>query len=251
MKTFRTIMAVLTVFIEFVILSPWMIYCKNLTVKGDEESLKKRDRLAPRLIRFMARGVMWWTGAKVTVTGEENIPDKACVLVGNHQSYFDILSLLACSKTMYGYLAKIEIKKVPFLRTWMDTIDCVFLNRENAKQGLAAIKEAVSLLKRNRSIYIFPEGTRSKCDDIGEFKTGAMMIATKAKAPIVPFLIDGTYKLFEANGNRVSPGEVTITFMPPIYTEDMSREEINAISDKIRDQLIEEQKKQFEKKAEK
>ena len=249
MKTLRTIMAVLTVFIEFIILTPWMIYCKRLTDRGDEESLAKRDRLAPKLIRFMARGVMWWTGAKVTVNGEENIPDTACVFVGNHQSYFDILSLLAFTKTMYGYLAKIEIKKVPFLRTWMCTIDCVFLNRQNSRQGLVAIKEAVALLKRNRSIYIFPEGTRSKCDNIGEFKTGAMMIATKAKAPIVPFLIDGTYRLFEANGNRVSPGEVTITFLPPVYTENMSREEVNGISEKIREQLIEEQKRQFEKKA--
>ena len=63
--------------------------------------------------------------------------------------------------------------------------------------------------------------------------------------------VNAQLKLFEANGNRVSPGEVTITFLPPVYTENMSREEVNGISEKIREQLIEEQKRQFEKKAKK
>ena len=246
MKTFRTIMAILTVLIEFIILSPWMIYCKNLTLKGDPDSLAKRDKMAPKLIRFMIKGVVWWSGSKITVKGEENIIKGPCVLVGNHQSYFDIVCLLATIDPMYGYLAKIEINKVPFLRTWMKTIDCVFLNRENAKQGLQAIKDAVDVLKKDRGIYIFPEGTRSKSDEIGEFKTGAMMIATKAKAPIVPFLIDGTYKIFEANGNRLAPANVTITFLPPIETANMSRAEINGLSNMIRDILIEEQKNHFE-----
>lgn len=246
MKTFRTLMAILTVFVEFIILSPWMIYCKRLTIKGDENSLKKRDRLAPKLIRFMAGCVMWWCGAKVTVTGEENIPDEACVFVGNHQSYFDILSLLWKTKTMYGYLAKKEIGKVPFLKTWMETIDCVFLDRSNSRQGLLAIREASDLIKRGRSIYIFPEGTRSKCDTIAEFKTGAMMIATRTKAPIVPFLIDGTYKLFEANGNRMAPATVRIKFLPPVYTHEMSRAEANNVTNQVYDMLIEEQKKTLE-----
>ena len=73
MKTFRTIMAILTVLIEFIILSPWMIYCKNLTLKGDPDSLAKRDKMAPKLIRFMIKGVVWWSGSKITVKGEENI----------------------------------------------------------------------------------------------------------------------------------------------------------------------------------
>lgn len=249
MKTFRTIMAVLTVFIEFLILSPWMIYYKDLTLKGDPESLAKRDKWAPKFIRFMIKGVVWWSGSKITVKGAENIINGSCVLVGNHQSYFDIVCLLATVDPMYGYLAKIEINKVPFLRTWMKTIDCVFLNRENARQGLQAIKDAVTVLKRDRGIFIFPEGTRSKSDEISEFKTGAMMIATKAKAPIVPFLIDGTYKIFEANGNRLAPANVTITFLPPIETANMSRAEINGLSDMIRDILIEEQKKHFENKV--
>ncbi len=248
MGILRSLLALISVVINFIVLSPWMLYYCRLTDKGDEKSLKKRDKTAPKIIRYMCGWVMRFSGARVNIHGRENIPDEPCVLVGNHQSYFDVLSLLSNVKPMYGYMAKSEIGNIPFLHSWMKTIDCVFLDRGNAKKGIEAIREAVKLVSRGRSIYIFPEGTRSKSDQIGEFKQGAMMIATKAGVPVVPFLIDGTYKIFEANGIALKPAEVNITFLPPVRTDSLSREEIRNLSDTIRNMIIDEQTASFKNK---
>ncbi len=242
MKILRTVVTVIVVFINFVVLSPWMIYCKKQHDKGDEAGRKKCRSLAPKLIKYMTGCVMFFSGAKFEITGEENIPDKPCVLVGNHQSYFDVIGLLANAKVMHGYLAKIEISKIPFLGTWMKTIDCVNLDRTNAKAGMKAIREASENLKAGSSIHIFPEGTRSKTGEIAEFNPGALTIATRVKAPVVPFLVDGTRSIFEDNVIFIGPGKASVRFFPPIETEGLTREEINSLNEKVRDFLIEKQK---------
>lgn len=244
MKHIRTAIILIVVAFFFIIFTPWMIYCKKLTLKGDEESLKKRDPIADKFVRFMVNNVMVLGGSDVKLYGLENIPDQACVLVGNHQSYFDILALLWKFHPMYGFLAKKEMGKVPFLRTWMEIIDCVFLDRSDARKGMIAVRESINILKRGRSLFIFPEGTRSKNGEIGEFKSGSLLIATKAKVPVVPFLVEGTSELFEKNGYRVKPGKARITFYPPIATDNMTREEVNSLTETVRNELIARQKEQ-------
>ena len=246
MKHLRTLIALINVTLEFFLFTPWMLYCKHLTKVRGEENLKKRDRLAPKFIQYMSKRILWWGGHEVTVIGAENIPDETCVLIGNHQSYFDILSILStCDvKKMYAYMAKKGIGKVPFLKTWMETIDCVFLDTTSTRGSMEAIREATELIKEGRSIHIFPEGTRSKGNFMREFSPGAIMIATRNKVPVVPFLINGTYKMFEENGNRMVPTKVTITYYPAIETAGMERAEINALTGRIHDFLQEELRKQ-------
>ena len=83
-------------------------------------------------------------------------------------------------------------------------------------------------------MVIFPEGTRSKCGQIGEFKAGSFKLATKAKVPIVPITIDGTYKLLEANRGRIRPADVRVTIHPAIQTEGISREEEYALPERVK-----------------
>lgn len=80
------------------------------------------------------------------------------------------------------------------------------------------MKEAGALLARGESVIVFPEGTRSKGDAMGEFKHGAFKMAFAAGAPVVPVVIDGSYKIMEANHNLMCPGHVTMTVLPPIET---------------------------------
>ncbi|MEG2144103.1 MAG: lysophospholipid acyltransferase family protein, partial [Oscillospiraceae bacterium] len=95
--------------------------------------------------------------------------------------------------------------------------------------SLSAIKKAVEVTESGYSMAIFPEGTRSKGHKMGEFKSGAFRVAEKAKLPIVPLAIDGTYKIMEANGNFIKAGRVTLTILPPILTESMDRAEIREL----------------------
>ena len=175
------------------------------------------------------------SGANVQLSGEENIPNgRAVLFVSNHQSLFDIAIFLSMIPTPKGAIAKVELKKVPILRTWMTFINCVFMDRKDIRKSAKAIIDGVEILKSGYSMAIFPEGTRSKCREIGDFKAGSFKLATKAKVPIIPVTIDGTYNLMEANGGRIRKADVCVTIHPAIETDGLSREEEYALPERVR-----------------
>lgn len=167
--------------------------------------------------------IMKTAGATVEVKGLENIPkDRNVLFVGNHQSNFDIPLLLSEIPDLIGFISKLEMKKIPIARTWMEEMYCVFMDRNDRRQSLQAIKQGIENLKNGHNIVVFPEGTRSKGGPLGEFKAGSLTLATKSGVPIVPIVIDGTHKLLEDNNNRIKPAHVKLTILEPIYLEDQT-----------------------------
>ncbi|PMU48000.1 1-acyl-sn-glycerol-3-phosphate acyltransferase, partial [Pseudomonas sp. GP01-A3] len=79
-----------------------------------------------------------------------------------------------------GFIAKMEITKLPIVPGWMEQMHCVFMDRSDRRQSLKAIKDGVEKLKNGHSLVIFPEGTRSKGTQMGEFKSGSLHLATKS-----------------------------------------------------------------------
>lgn len=174
------------------------------------------------------------SGATINMIGLENIPDtKGILFVSNHQSNFDILSLLAYLGVPKGFVAKTELGKIPMLSDWMKRIHCLFMDRNDIKQSAAIIIEGIKQLKQGINMVIFPEGTRGKNGVAGDFKAGSFKLATKAKAPIVPITIDGTYKIMEGNKNMIKPAEVNIYVHKPIYTAELSKEELNELPQRV------------------
>ncbi|PHE54497.1 lysophospholipid acyltransferase family protein, partial [Bacillus pseudomycoides] len=112
---------------------------------------------------------------------------------------------------------------------------CVFMDRSNRRQSLQAIKDGIELLKNGHSIVIFPEGTRSKGREMGEFKAGSFHLAVKAGVAILPVTVDGTYKMFEANGNRMKPAHATVTISKPITPEQYASMDIKELTQYTKD----------------
>jgi 1-acyl-sn-glycerol-3-phosphate acyltransferase len=173
------------------------------------------------------------SGGRFHVSGLENIPEEAVLFVSNHQSNFDIAIFLAFIKKPKGFVAKIEILKIPILRAWMKYINCVFLDRKNIRQSAKVILDGIKILKSGHSMVVFPEGTRSKGDTFGEFKAGSYKLATKSRVPIVPVTISGSYKVMEANKNWIKPSDVYIKIHPPIFTADLTDEETAELPTKV------------------
>ncbi len=166
------------------------------------------------------------SGATINVFGKENIPkDTNVVFISNHQGDFDIAIFMALIPKKKGFVAKIELKKIPILRTWMKYLGCVFMDRNDLKQSLKTINEAINFIKKGHSMVIFPEGTRSKGDKMGEFKVGSFKLATKTNTPIIPVTIDGSYKLKEQNNGRIKPDIVNVYIHKPVYLDNMSNED--------------------------
>ena len=146
-----------------------------------------KDISSLRMVQAIFKFILWITGAKVTVIGEENVPkDQAVLYVANHRSYFDILLTYSRCPIRTGYVAKKEMEHYPLLSNWMRNLYCLFLDREDIKQGLKTILQAADYVKSGISVCIFPEGTRNKNADETEmlpFHDGSFKIATRAKKP--------------------------------------------------------------------
>lgn len=175
------------------------------------------------------------SGAKADIHGLENIPkDEAVLFVSNHQGNFDIAFFMADIRKPKGFIAKTEVLKIPLLREWMENIHCLFINRNDIKQSAQTIMAGIELLKNGRSLVVFPEGTRSKGGPIGDFKSGSFKLATKSNAKIIPVTIDGSYRVMEANNNKIKPALVKITIHPPIDTKSLSKDEQSALPETVK-----------------
>lgn len=193
---------------------------------------KAADLYAYKRIRAISKHVIKKSKTTVEVIGAENILSEPCVFVGNHQAIYDAFVLIYCINTPTGFIAKKEITKIPLIYGWLKSTHSVFLDRSNIKDGIRAINEGVDNLSKGFSMIIFPEGTRSLASNMGEFKKGSIKLALKANAPIVPFTLDGTYKVLEV-GNQVRGHKVTIKFHKPIYTSELSKEDQKSINETV------------------
>lgn len=181
-----------------------------------------------------ARKALKRAGCEVNVEGLENIPEGPVVYVCNHQSNFDIAVILYHIPKNKGFVVKKELESAGYLSRWMKLIGCVFIDRSNAKKSLSAILEGIKNIKSGQSMVVFPEGTRSKSNKMGEFKAGALKLATKPQVPIVPLTMDGTYKIMEGNKNIIKPGVVNLYVHPPIYTDNLTKEDEVELNEKIK-----------------
>jgi len=180
------------------------------------------------------RSIIRKAGVKLNIIGIENLPKEACLFVPNHQGLFDLLILIGYINRPIGFIAKKETKKIPIISGWMKEMHCVFIDRKNIREGLKAINQGVENLKQGYSMVIFPEGTRSRSSSIGVFKKGSMRLAIKSECAIVPITIEGTYKIFEANHGRITPGVVSVIINKPIYAKNFTSDEQGNLSNIVR-----------------
>jgi len=168
-------------------------------------------------------------GLTYEVVGEENVPgpeDGPFMIYCNHQSFADICATLWLMKDhgMMGYVSKEEWRKYPILADVVEYSRSIYLIRNNPKEAVKALGEAKKMLDLGFNLCIFPEGTRSKCHEMGEFKAGAFKFAEKAKVPILPVTVDGTYHFFEEKGTW-NPAHIKITAHPLVHIEKMDKHE--------------------------
>jgi len=184
--------------------------------------LPKRNyhRIVYECASFWGRLVVQSTGSKLQISGMENIPDcRTLCIIANHQSFLDIPVLLGWLRIPLGFIAKMELLKVPVISHWMKELNCVFINRKNARSAMTSFNESAETIKSGNPIVIFPEGTRSKSPKMGQFHTGSLKLAYIAKASILPVSINGTYRIWEEN-YRIRKSIVKLTIHPVISPED-------------------------------
>ncbi len=199
------------------------------------------DLAALRIVQWAFRVMLWIAGTEQTVIGAENVPkDQPVLYIPNHRSYFDILLIYSRVPGLTGFVAKDSMLRYPVLRRWMQKLYCLFLNRDNPREGLKTILQGIEYVKRGISICIFPEGTRNKTDELFlPFKEGSLKIAEKTGCLIIPVALNNTAEIFENHMPWIHKCRVVLQYGTPIDPKSLSKEEKKHLGAFCRDRIQE------------
>jgi len=175
-----------------------------------------------------------------TVIGKEMIPKEGpIILCGNHMHVLDQCGPLLATDRVVHYMAKREYFDDVKTRWFFKMVGCISVDRGNPENAKKAKEKAIEILKDGGAIGIFPEGTRNKTDAfLLPFKFGAVSMAQKSGATIVPFAVTGKYK---------RDGNLIVRFGNPFKVDDLSLEEANDKLFNTIKSLKEESLKSYEK----
>lgn len=201
----------------------------------------RKDRAAKAIVGWGFRCIAFLAGTKLIVRGTENIPaDSAVLYVGNHRSYFDIVLTYSHFPGITGYVAKKEMLRWVLLKDWMKAIHCLFLDRDNIKEGLKTILKGVEEVKSGTSLCIFPEGTRNRTEDTFlEFHNGSFKVAEKTGCAIVPMSINNAGHIFEDHIPWIRKTHVVLEYCKPIYMNELDKSDRRRIGALVQDVIKE------------
>jgi 1-acyl-sn-glycerol-3-phosphate acyltransferase len=132
------------------------------------------------------------------------------VIASNHESFFDIPVLFASLPMPVRFVAKRNLFRLPFLGWSMAAAGFVPVDRRDHSHGREVLDTALSRLRDDRSLVVFPEQTRTRTGELSPFKSGAAVFAIKSGMPILPLGIVGTFAVHRRGGFRIRPGAVTV-----------------------------------------
>lgn len=218
----RTILAALFAFLFLVLGLPvlgleWLY--RKINKKG-------ADLSTLRIVQWALSVITTISGVNVIVEGAQNIPDdEAVVYIANHRSIFDVIIGYTHCPGLTGFIAKNNLEKVPILRVWMRRVHCYFLDRSNPRDGLRVILSAIEDIKRGISIFVFPEGTRTKTGEMLPFKEGTFKMATKTGCAIIPVAITGTDEILRNHIPFIRKTTVVFHYGTPIYPDQLEADQ--------------------------
>jgi 1-acyl-sn-glycerol-3-phosphate acyltransferase len=197
--------------------------------------LRKGGNFAHLVGRFWARSIVFVSRVKVSVRGLEYIdPSAAYVYMANHQSMFDILTLLGYLPVQFRWLAKMELFQIPVFGYSMARVGYISIDRSNRKSAYKSLQEAAQKIAQGVSVVVFPEGTRSTDGQIKPFKVGGFYLAIRSGRPIVPVVIFGSHHVMPKGMLRIRPGGILLSINPPIDTTPYNNKTKEVLMESVR-----------------
>lgn len=178
----------------------------------------RSPRFARGLIHQASRCLLWIAAVRVSVKGSEFLEEwkksAPWIFAPNHTSYLDILIFLAFLPAEARYVAKGEVRSMPFIRTLVARSGHFAFERSRAQARIEQAAEVERALTRGDSLVVYPEGTFTAAAGIRPFQLGAFKAAVNTGRPICPVALRGARDLLRDQTRLPKPGRVTMTFGP-------------------------------------
>lgn len=190
----------------------------------------------------------WWArqmfavcGISCEVSGWEALPEairkgeQPVIFMSNHESQLDPPLLIGAIPVPAVYIAKKEVKYIPFVGWAAMCAGVIWIDRGNHDRAIASIKEAARKVRGGRNVVIFPEGTRTRTGELLPFKKGGFNLALEAGVSIVPLATVGGFQTLPPGARGVRPGHYAVRFGAPV--DPAQYPERNALMGEVRSRI--------------
>ncbi len=197
-------------------------------------------RLHRAVLRSCVRGALALAGIGLRVSGREYLdPAAPCIVVANHSSYVDAMILIGLLPAGYGFVAKRELARNWFLRTFLRRIDTLFVERFDPRRGASDMRRLARAAKAGQALVFFPEGTFTRAPGLAAFRMGAFVAAAQAQLPVLPVALRGTRAVLRDSEWWPSRGDIEAQFLAPIQPEGGDWKAAVALRDASRRAILE------------
>jgi 1-acyl-sn-glycerol-3-phosphate acyltransferase len=211
-----------------VVMGAWAVAMVPLTVAGILLAIPflGRRRAFFTVGPLFARGMAWFCHIPYKLRGWEHLPEdirdgrQSVIFMSNHESQMDPPVLVAALPVPAVYIAKKELKYVPFIGWAGWAAGVIFIDRSDRERAIRSIRDAARQIRGGKNVVIFPEGTRTRDGQMLPFKKGGFALAQEAGVPIIPMAVVGGFHVLPSGSLRLRPGQYTILLGVPVHPAD-------------------------------
>jgi 1-acyl-sn-glycerol-3-phosphate acyltransferase len=181
--------------------------------------LRIRGRLYSWATQQWSLAILWASAVPVFSHGMNRIDwEGPQVLVSNHVSFYDVFALAGIIPAPFAFVAKKELERIPFFGLAWKAAGHISIDRSDRSSALQSLRRAGQSIRENRStVIIFPEGTRSRTEQMLPFKKGAFTLAMEASVPVVPVIVRGSARIQRPGSFRIRPQTIHVYFGEPLH----------------------------------
>jgi 1-acyl-sn-glycerol-3-phosphate acyltransferase len=199
--------------------------------------LEKNGSRQHAIARLWARMSLWAAGAPVKVIGRDNLVPVA-VYASNHTSFMDTPLVFSGLPFQFRILAKQSLWKWPFIGWHLNRSGQIPIDEATNSSAVAGLNRAIRAVKDGMPVFIFPEGGRTQDGQMRPFMKGPAYIAIRARVPLVPLALVGTYELLPIHTHHFRPRPVKLIIGKPIDTSAYSIRQVDELTARLRSEIL-------------
>jgi len=199
--------------------------------------VEKDGRWQHTIARQWARSSLWAAGAPVTVIGRENLRPLA-VYTSNHTSFMDTPVVFSSLPFQFRILAKQSLWKWPFIGWHLHRSGQIPVDEESGSGSIVGLNRAIRALKSGMPLFIFPEGGRTEDGKVRSFMNGPAYISIRARVPLVPMALVGTYELLPIHTHHFRPRPVQLIIGKAIDPSGYTIRQVDELTSRLRAEIL-------------